>query len=53
MITGPEGLQAADSVLRRPVRPEDGADAIAYLASPSVDYVTGRILAVDGTLRVR
>ena len=37
---------------RVPVRrlgdPEDIADLVAYLASPSAGYITGQVIAVDG-----
>ena len=34
--------------LGRWAKPEDQADAVAYLASPDADYVTGTVLEVDG-----
>ena len=36
--------------LRRLGRPEDVAGAVAYLASPEADYVTGQVLSVGGGL---
>ena len=34
--------------LNRPGRPEDIADAVAFLASDQAAYITGQVLAVDG-----
>ena len=36
--------------VRRLGEPEDIADLVAYLASPSASYLTGQIIAVDGGL---
>lgn len=38
-------------MLNRYGRPEDIAAAVAFLASPDADYITGEILRVDGGLR--
>jgi NAD(P)-dependent dehydrogenase (short-subunit alcohol dehydrogenase family) len=29
-------------------KPEDVAQAVAFLASPAAQYITGQVLAVDG-----
>jgi NAD(P)-dependent dehydrogenase (short-subunit alcohol dehydrogenase family) len=39
---------AAGIPLGRPATPQDVAGAIAFLASPSADHITGITLAVDG-----
>jgi 2-hydroxycyclohexanecarboxyl-CoA dehydrogenase len=53
-----ESLQDPDSVqriirhipFRRMARPEEQADAIAFLCSPAADYITGQVLSVSGGL---
>lgn len=37
---------------RRPGRPEEAAEAIAWLASPAASYVNGAVLTVDGGLSI-
>ena len=34
--------------VRRLGTPEDIADLVTYLSSPSASYVTGQVIAVDG-----
>jgi NAD(P)-dependent dehydrogenase (short-subunit alcohol dehydrogenase family) len=33
-------------------RPEQVADAVAFLSSPAADYISGSVLTVDGALSV-
>jgi 3-oxoacyl-[acyl-carrier protein] reductase len=42
------GALAAQQPLGRLGQPEDVADAIAYLASPRLAFVTGQVLLIDG-----
>ncbi|WP_201835468.1 SDR family NAD(P)-dependent oxidoreductase [Microvirga zambiensis] len=39
--------------LRRFGKPEDMAEAIAYLASPRAEFITGQVLVLDGGLTVQ
>ena len=52
-----EGLQEApvdiaafapSTPMKRPGRPENIAAAVAFLASPDADYITGHTLSVNG-----
>ena len=36
------------TMLRRPARPEEIAEAIAFVASPRASYMTGDVLVIDG-----
>jgi len=47
--TGEAAQRIADSVpLGRWGRPEEVADAVAYLAAPQAGYITGEVLTIDG-----
>lgn len=52
---GPEGLKRAgtDIPWGRVGRPEEVAEVIGFLTSPSANYVTGQALIVDGGLTVK
>jgi NAD(P)-dependent dehydrogenase (short-subunit alcohol dehydrogenase family) len=46
--------EVADGIpLGRPATPQDVAGAIAFLASPEADYITGITLPVDGGYTVQ
>lgn len=49
---GAYALATANAPARRPGRPEEAAEAIAWLASPAASYVNGAVLTVDGGLAV-
>jgi 3-oxoacyl-[acyl-carrier protein] reductase len=51
---GPQGAEKAASFIPmgRIGEPEDIADVIHFLASPSARYLTGQVLTVDGGLLV-
>ena len=38
--------------LGRNGKPEDIAKAVAFLASPAADYITGQVLSVDGGMAI-
>ena len=46
-----EGL-CAQIPLGRTGEPEDIAKAVAFLASPAADYITGQVLSVDGGMAI-
>ncbi|MCF0118404.1 MAG: SDR family oxidoreductase, partial [Limosilactobacillus mucosae] len=47
------GMQtfAKDIALKRLSEPEDVANAVAFLAGPDSDYITGQTLEVDGGMQ--
>lgn len=50
-------LEASDPLvssipMKRPGRPEDVAEAAAFLASSAADYITGEVIRVDGGLAI-
>lgn len=51
-ITAYEKSAAASTALKRAGKPEDIAEAIAYLASDQSSYMTGHMLVVDGGLSI-
>ena len=48
MLGGSVEHHAAQTPIRRPGRPEDIANACAFLASDEAGYVTGQVIGVNG-----
>lgn len=47
-----EGRAESQALSKRPIQPEDIADAVAFLASPDSEMISGQTLTVDGGRRM-